>query len=263
MHGRVMLWQLRVGDWDADARPRARLQGYDVVVENVSVDHSRSIAFQWGDPDPKQNQSDTLTVQVVVEADGAANDARLAGVRLTELVLDTGDVLTSRNADADWGYGDIAVLRAMGLMQARFPVPPEAARTITELRGKLGLYHSADWGSAEFTADEVGESKPFGPKTCTLKDWRAADGWIEIVLVASGSVAGYMESGDVTVRLVRPDGTEVGKGQTTSLQEAGVLTATYRFQQPEEQNVRIIARGWVLTDPVEDVAFTIENIPLP
>jgi len=262
-HGRPMAWLLREGGWDLDPRPRARVEGYDVMVEGVSLSHSRATDYRWGRPAPEQGETDALVLTLHVDPDGAGADRRLVGVLPGESLLDTGAALTGHDAERDWLPVDV-VTAQMGQIRLSFVSPAGDAQAIAELRGRLGLYHAVDWGRAELSPADVGQARPFGSGTCTLTDWQVADGKIEVTVITPAAALGLVRADHIKVSLLGPDGAEVSRMLTGRVEiVAEGVKGVYRFGQPEEQELRLAVEGWVLSGPIEELPFTIRDVPLP
>ena len=72
-----------------------------------------------------------------------------------------------------------------------------------------------------------------------------------------------MRSQNVDMRLVGLDGTEARPRSINTQPGGQTTTTTVRYELPAGQELRLVVHGWLISGPVEDVLFVINDVPLP
>jgi len=261
MPGRPARWTLREGDWDADPRPRGTAGDMYVYLEQIRLQRTRASQFTWGEPEPAMTDSTSLTIGLRVEPPSLGLLPRVAGVHVTEAVLDTG--ASVRNPDAPQMDGRMIVMRT-GSAFTDLPAPPEDAETITELRGVVIVHARLDHVRIEFGPADTGGERPFATGQCRLTSWAPDNGKLTISIRRPQPPEQPVSSGMTRATLHGPDGQTVSQ-RSDSLTEVadGMATEGFIFTALDFDPVKVVLEADVVSGPLEQTPFVIENIPLP
>ena len=255
---------------ETDQAPRCLVGPYEIVVDSLSVQRTRSLNLRNPARGPRLDER--LSIQLVAQSDD--DEAMVAVLGFdpnVTCVTDTGAKLEPLQKDL-WGGGHGFESTVQGWLS--LGPPPEGAKQIATLEGDLVLYAKVDRAEVEFTPDEVGATKQAGDVSVKLEELNRQTGFVRIQTALPrpaqefGQRLASIGTPAFEVSLLDGQGKAVpcsGRGYS-----GGGGEGVYRYDQQYSFQLttgfvpaKLRYRMSIPRHPSERQTYTFENLPLP